>query len=136
VELPKRVRFRLASFWVAGPNPSPSVLAHSKTPLSTLLPFAHPYTLPQSGQSALRTTLTDDERQFLPGEHAELPCNQAVEFVADALGERAGAGDGKEARGLYDVLVERDPIRKQFWEYRKRSLETEGKGAAAVASQA
>ncbi|EJU02475.1 protein prenylyltransferase [Dacryopinax primogenitus] len=95
------------------------LLSNSKTPLSTLLPFARPYTLPQSLQPSLRVFAEAEERELLPGENAQLPCVMALEFIADALGEK---GEVEEANKLFDELVERDPIRKQFWEYRKRTL--------------
>ncbi|KZT60974.1 protein prenylyltransferase [Calocera cornea HHB12733] len=97
----------------------------SRPRLSPLLPFARPYTLPTHMQSGLRALTAAQDRPFLPRDGAELPCVEALEFVAEAVVELGPAGVD-EAGQLYEGLKSRDPIRKQYWEYKKRSLQSAG----------
>ena len=62
------------------------MLRTTKTPLSSLLTFIQPYARPQPGIKDEGVSTEDviiDLDNPLPGEAAQLPCVEALEFLAD-----------------------------------------------------
>ncbi|KAF4613188.1 hypothetical protein D9613_011128 [Agrocybe pediades] len=106
------------------------VLTHTKTPFSPLLPFAIQYIQPldfggNEGSGQEPKGIVDLENPP-PSETAQLPCVQAMEFVADAWEADALQGDGdqeklKRAVKVWERLAtEHDVIRNKYWEHRIR----------------
>ncbi|KAF8186392.1 hypothetical protein BJ912DRAFT_1022793 [Pholiota molesta] len=104
------------------------ILKESGTPFALVQDFARPYAYPHS---------PDEKRDIVdldnppPGPEAELPCVQAMEFLADVW-EAEGAAEAKtapaSAREKTEKAVEmwtglaneHDRIRKKYWEHRIR----------------
>ncbi|KAF8331276.1 uncharacterized protein EI90DRAFT_3123445 [Cantharellus anzutake] len=110
------------------------VLERTGTPFSTLEGFVIPYSRPLD-RSTLPTASSEapvvdvDLENPLPSPQSQLPCPQAIEFVADILEEKAAAGDEKElvrsfvdqANELYKSLAtEYDTMRQRYWEFRQK----------------
>lgn len=94
------------------------VLERSGRPFSEVkdfvLPYAHPHNPASSGD------LVDLENPP-PSKEADLPCPQAIEFVADIYESQGGSENVLKATELWKSLGnEHDPIRKKYWEYRIR----------------
>ena len=83
------------------------VLTKTSTPFSSVETFVKPYTVPQLGD-ILKETVIDVENP-LPGEAAELPCTEALEFLADVCEKR-----GNEES--VDAAVEVHCIFPSSWE--------------------
>jgi len=85
------------------------------------------------------------ERGFVEGfadlrRPEEVRSSFALDFLADIYAEEGGEGRREEARRALDLLAERyDPIRRNYWEYRKSLLLTgqgEGMGSASASTSA
>ncbi|CAA7266213.1 unnamed protein product [Cyclocybe aegerita] len=96
------------------------ILKHTSTPFASVLPFVRPYAVvPSSSESAQRDIV--DLENPPPGEGAELPCAEALEFLADAYEIQGGADGVKSAVEIWTSLANKyDPIRKKYWEHRIR----------------
>lgn len=64
----------------------------------------------------------------------EVRSSFALDFLANVYAEEGGEGRREEARRALDLLAEKyDPIRKNYWEYRKSLLGGgQGKGSATA----
>jgi len=58
----------------------------------------------------------------------------ALDFLAEVCAEDGGEGKREDARRALDLLAERyDPIRRNYWEYRKSLLGGgQGEGSASA----
>lgn len=68
------------------------------------------------------------------GRPEEIRSSFALDFLAEVYAEDGGEGRREEARRALDLLAERyDPIRRNYWEYRKSLLEGgPGEGSASA----
>ncbi|KAF8306023.1 protein prenylyltransferase [Clavulina sp. PMI_390] len=125
--LANELRFVKYKISLAPNNPSAwnylrGILEHSETPFSTIETFVIPYTKSQQEASNV-----EDLDNPAPSPKAELPCVQAVEFLADIRIESISPDTDsvqsnlKEAEALYSILAEElDPMRKKYYEYLQR----------------
>jgi len=127
------------------------VLEHTSSPFSVLEAFVTPYAQPPSPEdesewvsddeasstksptaksSDLAETADDavlDLENPIPSARAELPCPQAIEFLAD-IREQSAQNNGTTARSdideaikLYASLATKyDTMRERYWEFRQR----------------
>jgi len=101
------------------------LLTHTGTPFATVEVFVKPYTL--ASDSAAETEKRDivDLDNPPPAAEAELPCVQALEFLADIC-EAQGASQREKEKTEKAVEIwkrlanEYDTIRKKYWEHRIR----------------
>ncbi|KAI5474636.1 protein farnesyltransferase/geranylgeranyltransferase type-1 subunit alpha [Pseudohyphozyma bogoriensis] len=101
------------------------ILKFTSTPHSTLIPFVSPLASLSSATPSTRPTETDGIP--IPAA-AELPAYLAIEFLADACVEQAtklfstakseAEEKSAEAAALFRSLIQYDPIRTKYWEYR------------------
>ncbi|KJA18001.1 hypothetical protein HYPSUDRAFT_145674 [Hypholoma sublateritium FD-334 SS-4] len=101
---------------IAPSNPSAwnylrGVLRETNTPFAAVQDFARLYAYPHSADETRDVVDLDNPA---PGADAELPCVQAMEFLADAWETEAGAEMWKS------LANEHDTIRRQYWEHRIR----------------
>ena len=68
------------------------------------------------------------------GRPEEVRSSFALDFLAEVCAEEGGEGKREEARRALDLLAERyDPIRRNYWEYRKSLLGGgQGEGSASA----
>ncbi|KAH9932904.1 protein prenylyltransferase [Fomitopsis serialis] len=90
------------------------VLEHTKTPLSGLTTFVQLYTV--SSASPASDVLDLDNPA--PTEGAELPCVNALEFLADIYEEEGGQQISQAVEIWKSLANEHDTMRKKYWEYR------------------
>jgi protein farnesyltransferase/geranylgeranyltransferase type-1 subunit alpha len=65
-------------------------LDHNQIPYSDLSPFVLPYTLPHSSQDESASEEVLDLENPLPSKGAQLPCPEAIEFIADMYEAEGG----------------------------------------------
>ncbi|KAF9009994.1 hypothetical protein BDQ17DRAFT_1520433 [Cyathus striatus] len=93
------------------------ILEHNSAPYSALKDFVAVYTVPHSTD---RTEIVDLELPP-PDKGAELPCAQAIEFLADIYEQECTREAALKATELWRSLAnEHDTIRKKYWEHRIR----------------
>ncbi|KAH9474730.1 Protein farnesyltransferase/geranylgeranyltransferase type-1 subunit alpha [Psilocybe cubensis] len=96
------------------------ILAHTNTPFSSLVTFAEAYAYPRESVDAKQRDIVDLENP-LPSESADLPCAEAMEFLADAWEVEGGQEKIDAAVTMWTALAnERDVMRKKYWEHRIR----------------
>ncbi|PAV15160.1 prenylyltransferase [Pyrrhoderma noxium] len=102
------------------------VLQHSGKPFSDLTEFVIPYAAPLSAEENRPERENDsvvDLENPRPSEGADLPCVQAIEFLAD-IHESSGGEQLSKAISLWKSLAnEHDTIRKKYWEHRIRDAQ-------------
>jgi len=93
------------------------------TPLFSLLEFVEPYTRPQPPKD-IETDVIVDLDNPLPNESAQLPCVEALEFLADVHEAQTEEVGVEAAVSIWKSLAdEYDPIRKNYWQYRIRTVQ-------------
>lgn len=91
------------------------ILAHNKSPLSLLVTFARPYAVSRDSTPSDAPKDIVDLENPPPSETAELPCTEAMEFLADAYEADGGQGKTEEAVKIWLSLAnEHDTIRKKY----------------------
>ncbi|GAA5878645.1 hypothetical protein JCM16303_002155 [Sporobolomyces ruberrimus] len=120
----REIQFAKTQLAISPNNPSAwnylrGVLKRLSIPLSSVLPFVLPL--------ALNTPDSMPPNEPPVSHLAQLPAWLAIEFLADAKSQEAESNGkkevGEEAALLFRSLVEYDPIRRFYWEYRaKESL--------------
>ncbi|GAA5829804.1 hypothetical protein JCM3766R1_001312 [Sporobolomyces carnicolor] len=120
----REIEYAKAQLAISPNNPSAwnylrGVLTRLAKPLSSVLPFVLPL--------ALNTPESMPPNEPSVSASAQLPAWLAIEFLADAKCQEAQVAKkkeiGEEAAILFRSLVEYDPIRRFYWEYRaKESL--------------
>ncbi|KAK4703335.1 protein farnesyltransferase/geranylgeranyltransferase type-1 subunit alpha, partial [Phenoliferia sp. Uapishka_3] len=94
------------------------LLKTTSTPLASLVPFVAPFAIPPTPDSSSSSDSSASETDSKPS----LPAFLAIEFLADACAEEAVKGKavekGKEAAALFESLIQYDPIRTKYWQYR------------------
>ncbi|KDR77230.1 hypothetical protein GALMADRAFT_246519 [Galerina marginata CBS 339.88] len=94
------------------------ILNHTRRPLLSVTDFARPYAYPRGSQPI--KDIVDLENPP-PSETAELPCVQAMEFMADTWEAEGGEEKTEMAVKIWVELAnEHDTIRKKYWEHRIR----------------
>jgi len=73
------------------------VLQTTRTPFSSVVSFVEPYTLQTRPFNPNADDTIIDLDNPLPGEFAQLPCVEALEFLADVYETRSGEGNGIES---------------------------------------
>ncbi|ORY92535.1 hypothetical protein BCR35DRAFT_285887 [Leucosporidium creatinivorum] len=118
----REIRYTKTLLSLAPNNPSAwnylrGILSHSHLPLSSLTPFVTPL--------ALNTPASMPADEPPVSDKAELPAVGAVEWLADAGAEEAekegtegGREKGVEAAALFRSLIQFDPIRTNYWQFR------------------
>ncbi|KAF9522236.1 hypothetical protein CPB83DRAFT_864730 [Crepidotus variabilis] len=95
------------------------ILRHTSTPFSSVAAFAEPYT--SSKESISRDNIVDLDNPR-PGEGAELPCSEALEFMADVHEAKTTEEGVNSAVEIWkNLATEHDTMRKKYWEHRIRS---------------
>ncbi|KAI0918370.1 hypothetical protein AcV5_002375 [Taiwanofungus camphoratus] len=118
--LRRELTFTKEKIALAPNNPSAwnylrGVLEHTQTPFASLTAFVQPYTAAQPpAQDVL------DLENPPPSAGAELPCVNALEFLADIYEQEGGAQTAKAAQIWKSLADEHDTMRKKYWEYRIR----------------
>jgi len=93
------------------------VLDHTQVPYSSVADFVQLYTVPFDPS---RQDIVDLENPP-PPKGAQLPCVQAVEFMADICEREGGKENVAKAIQLWKELgTEHDTMRKSYWDYRIR----------------
>lgn len=77
----------------------------TETPLSSLESFARRFA------GALESEASKPVEDAPVSSEAELPATLAIEFLADAA-------EGEESAQLFRALIEYDPIRTHYWNWR------------------
>lgn len=90
------------------------VLEHTKTPLCGLASFVQLYTVPSASPASDVLDLDNPA----PTEGAELPCVNALEFLADIYEEDGGQRVSQAVEIWKSLANEHDTMRKKYWEYR------------------
>ncbi|GAA6024317.1 hypothetical protein JCM11491_005984 [Sporobolomyces phaffii] len=118
----REIQFAKTQLAISPNNPSAwnylrGVLTRASIPMSTVLPFVLPL--------ALNTPDSMPPNEPPVSHLAQLPAWLAIEFLADAKSQLALASggkkeDGEEAALLFRSLVEYDPIRRFYWEFRAK----------------
>jgi len=109
------------------------VLERTGTPFSDLEGFVVPYSRPLD-RSILPTAESGapvvDLENPPPSPQAQLPCPQAIEFMAEILEEKAAGGDRTEVESLVEranelyksLATEYDTMRQRYWEFRQKEV--------------
>ena len=111
-----RHRYVKQNISLAPSNPSAwnylrGVLTHTRTPFSAVADFALPYAYPRG---AYHVKDVVDLENPSPSDTAQLPCVQAMEFMADVWEREGGEEKTEQAVKMWTLLAnEHDTIRKK-----------------------
>ncbi|KAF8902558.1 hypothetical protein CPB84DRAFT_1775678 [Gymnopilus junonius] len=107
------------------------ILSQTHTPFSVVADFALPYA---HSRGAYHTKEIVDLENPPPTETAQLPCVQAMEFMADVWENEGGEEKTEQAVKMWTSLAnEHDTIRKKYWEHRIRVAHLALRGQKKVA---
>ncbi|KAL8283929.1 hypothetical protein RQP46_005361 [Phenoliferia psychrophenolica] len=128
--LERELEFVKSKLQLAPNNPSAwnylrGLLKTTSTPLASLTSFVAPFAVPPASASSESDTSSSSDSTFASAADdgkPSLPAFLAIEFLADACAEEAVRGKeqekGVEAAALFNSLVQYDPIRTKYWQYR------------------
>lgn len=108
--------------YVAPQNQSPwtylrAILRHTSTPLSDLVSFAEAFLTPEL---LLLFHSNNNDNKNYDGKENQIKSSNALDFLADAYAEQ---GENEKSGKVLDFLGTRaDPIRRNYWEFKKRGL--------------
>ncbi|PPQ79078.1 hypothetical protein CVT25_002303 [Psilocybe cyanescens] len=124
--LKRELIYSKQSISLAPSNPSAwnylrGILTHTHTPFPLVSTFAQAYAYPRDPQASDKQREIVDLENPLPSDTAELPCAEAMEFLADAWESEGGQDKIEAAVKMWTSLAnERDVMRKKYWEHRIR----------------
>ena len=115
------------NIYIAPQNQSPwtylrAILRHTSTPLSDLASFAEGFVTPESLLSHSNNNNNNNNNTNSNNESTEnqIKSSHALDFLADAYAER---GENEKADKVLELLgTKADPIRRNYWEFRRRGL--------------
>lgn len=108
--------------YVAPQNQSPwtylrAILRHTSTPLSNLLSFAEGFVTPDL---LLLLHSKNNNNNYDDSTEKQIKSSHALDFLADAYAEQ---GEKEKASKVLELLgTKADPIRRNYWEFRRREL--------------
>lgn len=119
--------------YLAPQNQSPwtylrAMLRHTSTPLSNLVSFAESFVSPEllllfHSSNNDNNKKIDDEKEY------QIKSSHALDFLADAYAEK---GENETSDKVLEYLgAKADPIRRNFWEFKRRGLGLVGGSASA-----
>lgn len=117
--------------YVTPQNQSPwtylrAILRHTSTPLSDLVSFAEGFVTPEllllfhSNNNDNDNSSNNNNNRNYDGKENQIKSSNALDFLADAYRDQ---GANEKAGKVLDFLGTRaDPIRRNYWEFKKRGL--------------
>lgn len=109
--------------YVAPQNQSPwnylrAILRHTSTPLSNLISFAEAFVTPEL--LLVFHSNNNNEKEDNEGQENEIKSSHALDFLADAYAEQ---GENEKSSKVLEFLgAKADPIRRNYWEFKRRGL--------------
>lgn len=106
--------------YVAPQNQSPwaylrAILRHTSTPLSDLVSFAEGFVTPE-----LLLLVHSNNNNSSESSENQIKSSHALDFLADAYAEQ---GENEKAGKVLELLgTKADPIRRNYWEFKRREL--------------
>lgn len=110
--------------YVAPQNQSPwtylrAILRHTSTPLSHLVSFAEGFVTPEL-LLLFHSNSSDNDIKNDGGKENQIKSSNALDFLADAYAEQ---GENQKSGKVLEFLGARaDPIRRNYWEFKRRGL--------------
>lgn len=118
--------------YVAPQNQSPwnylrAILRHTSTPLSNLISFAEGFVTPEllllfhsNDNSNNNDNNNDNNKKNDDSKENPIKSSHALDFLADAYAEQ---GENEKSSKVLEYLgAKADPIRKNYWEFKRRGL--------------
>lgn len=109
--------------YVAPQNQSPwtylrAILRHTSTPLSDLVSFAEGFVTPEL--LLLFHSNNNNNNNNDDGKENQIESSNALDFLADAYAEQ---GENEKSSKVLEFLgAKADPIRRNYWEFKRRGL--------------
>lgn len=120
----EEIIFVKEKIYVAPQNQSPwtylrAILRHTSTPLSNLVSFAEGFVVPEL-LLLFHSNNNENDKKNDDGKENQIKSSHALDFLADAYAEQGE--DEKSGKVLEFLGAKADPIRRNYWEFKRRGL--------------